>query len=216
MAAARSAGFGLLIVGVAFAAIASMVSLVVAAGLAIAVFLYDGPLKRTTLSPFVMGACRALNLVLGASTAATLPSSIIWYALAIGIFVAGITWLAKREANESQSLKHLFPGSLLMVLGLALIGLAAWQFSLAEPQLVQLLPLAVGFISLPILRRLALAWSSASGSAVQATVITSLRSLIIFDACMALLVTDGRPVYSIVILSLVGASWLLGRITKLT
>ena len=46
----------------------------IAALLALAIYLYDGPLKRTPLAPVLMGACRSLNVLLGASTvsAATL------------------------------------------------------------------------------------------------------------------------------------------------
>lgn len=217
--AARSVGFGLLVLGIALAGLASLVSCFFAVGIAILVFLYDGPLKRTVFAPFVMGSCRTMNILLGASTVASIPQVAIWYAAAIGVFIAGVTLLAKREAAESQSASLLLPGGGLMAVGMLSIVYSAWKFAssgMVNPRVAQVLPLAIGFICLPIFRRLTLAISTASGKAVQATVITSLRSLIIFDACMALLIETGRPAYSIVILSLVGASWLLGRITKLT
>ena len=157
--------------------------------------------------------------MLGASTAVAIPTVAFWYAFAIGVFITGVTLLAKREAKESQSAGLLLPGGALMAAGMLGIGLAAWKFAsvdVANPKVAQVLPLAIGFICLPIFRRLALAISTASGGAVQATVITSLRSLIIFDACIALLIDNGRPIYSIVILLMVGASWLLGRVTKMT
>lgn len=219
LSTARGAGFGMLALGIVFAALASTMSLCFAVAIAVAVYLYDGPLKRTVAAPVLMGCCRMLNILLGASSAAAIPTVVLWYAVAIGVFITGVTLLAKREAEDSQSAKLLLPGGALMAVGMLAIGFAAWKFSSAEivnPKVAQVLPLAIGFICLPILRRLALAISTASGSAVQATVITSLRSLIIFDACMALLIDNGRPVYSIVILTLLAASWLLGRVTKMT
>jgi 4-hydroxybenzoate polyprenyltransferase len=222
---ARNVGFGLLAAGVLLAATVSTTSLFVAGLLATMVLLYDGPLKKTLVGPLTMGSCRSLNILLGASSAAAIPSIVVWYAIAIGVFVAGITWLAKREAAESQSAATLWPGSLLMVAGMLLIGCSAasvlWNDSdlsneIVDPKFARIFPVALGFLCLPILRRLAMAVSTASASAVQAAVITSLRSLIIFDACTALLVETGRPVFSIVMLGLLAASWLLGRYTKLT
>ena len=216
---ARSVGFGLLALGILFAVPASITSFYFAGAIAVAVYLYDGPLKRTVAAPAIMGSCRTLNILLGASSAAAIPTVALWYAVAIGVFITGVTLLAKREAEKSQSATLLLPGGALMAAGLLGVVYTAWKFAsteIANPKVAQVLPLAIGFICLPILRRLALAISTASGSAVQATVITSLRSLIIFDACIALLIDNGRPVYSIVILTLLAASWLLGRVTKMT
>ena len=216
---ARGIGFGLLICGVIVAGLASVTSLITALALATLVCLYDGPLKKTGFGPFAMGACRTLNVLLGASTAASFPAVVVWYAVAIGVFVAGITWLAKREARETQTAATLWPGSILMALGMLLVGLSTSDFLWSEnlnPKYARLFPLAIGFLCLPILRRLALAISTASSGAVQQTVITSLRSLIIFDATMGLLIDSGRPVYSICVLSLLAASMLLGKFTRIT
>lgn len=218
---AKAVGLGLLFAGPALAALVSFVSAAVAAALAVLVFLYDGPLKRTSLAPFIMGACRMLNVLLGASPAlaSSTPQVVFWYAASIGIFVTGITLLGRREAEAEQSLSKLLPGSLVLVSGIALIGGSAWWFvSEAQdmPPQIRMLPLAIAFIAMPILRRLAIALASTSGKSVQATIITSLRSLIVFDACFALLVANGRPVCSIVILSLMGLSILLGKVSKMT
>ena len=217
LSAASSVGFGLLMLGIVFAGFASMISLCFAVAIAVAVYLYDGPLKRTVIAPVIMGSCRTLNILLGASSAGVFPAVAIWYAVAIGVFITGVTLLAKREAAKSQSATLLIPGGALMTAGLLGVVYTALKFADAvNPNVAQILPLAIGFICLPILRRLALAIATASGQAVQATVITSLRSLIIFDASMAMLIGNGSPVHSIIILTLLGASWLLGRATKLT
>ena len=218
---AKAIGLGLLVAGPLLAALVSLTSAAIAIGLAVSVFLYDGPLKRTPIAPFLMGLCRTLNILLGASTALTFSSAqvAIWYAAAVGVFVAGITLLGRREADETQSLTKLLPGSVLLAGGLVLIGIVAWWFVSNDPtapRQIRLLPLAIAFIAMPILRRLAIALSSASGRAVQATIITSLRSLIVFDACFALLIANGRPYHSIAILSLIAVSLLLGRVSKLT
>lgn len=219
LSAASSVGFGLLMLGIVFAGLASMISLCFAVAIAVAVYLYDGPLKRTVIAPVIMGSCRTLNILLGASSAGVFPAVAIWYAVAIGVFITGVTLLAKREAAKSQSATLLIPGGALMTAGLLGVVYTALKFANTDavnPNVAQILPLAIGFICLPILRRLALAIATASGQAVQATVITSLRSLIIFDASMAMLIGNGSPVHSIIILTLLGASWLLGRATKLT
>ena len=80
---AWTAGFGLLIVGVALACFAGWIgnssgepgissplirASVIAVVLAVLVVLYDGPLKRTIAAPFLMGGCRTANILLGAST----------------------------------------------------------------------------------------------------------------------------------------------------
>lgn len=215
---ARNVGFGLLICGILLAAMASLLSILFAVLLAVAIYCYDGPLKKTLAAPFAMGSCRSLNILLGASTG-VLSSNVVLYAIAIGIFVAGITWIAKREAVKEQSMATLVPGSVLMVAGMILAGCVASGVFAAEAgnlKIDRTILLAFGFVCLPILRRLSVALTTASSGSVQAVVITSLRSLIVFDACMAFTIENGRPTYSVVILSLLGVSWLLGRASKMT
>ena len=219
---ARNAGFLLLSLGIFLALFASKLGLLIALGLAISIYLYDGPLKRTFAAPFVMGLCRFLNILLGASAATELPMMVIAYAASIGIFIAGVTWLAKREAVEQQSINTLLPGSMLMIAGLGVAAMTvAGTFSshvetVSDAKVVRVFLIAFAFVCLPILRRLFVAITTASSSAVQITVVTSLRSLIVFDACIALTVESGRPLYSLVILGLLGVSWLWGKASKLT
>ena len=77
MSAAQSGGFSLLIGGVIIASLCGCVFGPVTGSwrtgafavlLATFIFLYDGPLKRTALAPFLMGGCRTLNILMGAST----------------------------------------------------------------------------------------------------------------------------------------------------
>ncbi len=74
---ARRAGWGLLLVGVlpplavgvCYGSGIGWVPLIVAVVLSICIVLYDGPLKQTPLAPLLMGACRALSFLLGATSA---------------------------------------------------------------------------------------------------------------------------------------------------
>lgn len=74
---ARCAGWGLLLlgvlpplaVGVCYRSDIGWIPLIVAVALSICIVLYDGPLKRTPLAPLLMGACRTLSFLLGATSA---------------------------------------------------------------------------------------------------------------------------------------------------
>jgi 4-hydroxybenzoate polyprenyltransferase len=76
----------------------------VAALLAACVLAYDAGLKRTGLGPEVMGACRSLNLLLGASHAPALGGPGVWLvAVALGVFVTGVTWISRSETSTGQT-----------------------------------------------------------------------------------------------------------------
>jgi len=49
-----------------------------------------------------MGACRFLNVLLGVSVAGQLPGWSVHLAIVVGCYIAGVTWLARTEAQESQ------------------------------------------------------------------------------------------------------------------
>jgi 4-hydroxybenzoate polyprenyltransferase len=73
------------------------------------VALYDSHAKHTFAGPLVMGGCRMLNVLLGMSLATDpgSPSLRGWnpaewtIALAIGLYIAGVTWIARGEAKSS-------------------------------------------------------------------------------------------------------------------
>ncbi|MEM9826143.1 MAG: UbiA family prenyltransferase [Planctomycetota bacterium] len=79
LSAAYRVGWGGLVGGVFLAGVAGHLPgenlrqgnlpLMIAIALAIAIYLYDGPLKRTPLAPAVMGICRGLSFLLAASVA---------------------------------------------------------------------------------------------------------------------------------------------------
>jgi 4-hydroxybenzoate polyprenyltransferase len=98
-------GWSLLIAGPALAALSrSPASLGIAALLSACVVAYDAGLKRTALGPQVMGACRGLNLLLGASQAPALGGPWVWLvAAALMIYVAGITWISRSETTSGRT-----------------------------------------------------------------------------------------------------------------
>ncbi len=114
--------------GLAFAYVADQRSLIIASALAACILLYDGVMKRTPFGPLFMGTCRSLNLILGASTAGirlagAFQQPLLWIALCMGIYIAGVTWFAKREAKQNLRLPLLLA---LLVINTGLVGLAIW------------------------------------------------------------------------------------------
>ena len=111
--AATVVGTELLLFGVAFAWLASYMSEswrpgAVATGLALLVLAYDAVLKRTWFGAIAMGGCRTLNVLLGMTVAG---SAFAWQgvnfhvAVAMGAFIAGVTWFARTEAVRSGRLR---------------------------------------------------------------------------------------------------------------
>ena len=78
-------------------------ALPVAIPLVLCILGYDGGLKRNRgLGPALMGACRAGNLLLGAAAAAKgsyLAPAPLAAALALGLYIGAITYLARNETK---------------------------------------------------------------------------------------------------------------------
>ncbi len=247
-------GFGLLISGVVLACVAGWAgssgghdgvtspvwrTAVIASMLAICIVLYDGPLKRTLAAPFVMGFCRGLNILLGASTfspSATaamptqasglfadnllfgLPLIIWWVAISISGLIAGATLLGRKEADASQKRGPLLIAGLIMLF--SLIALASivycptestqFSFKISESQKT-VFPLFIGIMSLTIIRRAVEAIVTAKPKAIQIGVVSVLRSLIIFDAAVCYLAAPHQIAYALVVLALLIPTLFLGR-----
>ncbi len=85
--------------------------LLIASTLALAIVVYDSGLKTQPFAPWVMGLCRGLNILLGASLGLWTGMALIdWLSMphlwmtAVGhcIYVAGLTIAARREALTSS------------------------------------------------------------------------------------------------------------------
>jgi 4-hydroxybenzoate polyprenyltransferase len=127
-------GFAL---GAGAAALAgSFLPAAVTAVLVSCILVYDGFLKKTRVGPLGMGACRAVNVLLGMSAAGApllmerggtsppLPwEGAHWLvAGAIGLYIAGVTWFARGEAGRSRRLA-LSLATVVMLAGIALLWL---------------------------------------------------------------------------------------------
>jgi len=126
LGAARRLGWWLLMLGVVAGSatgffVGHLRPGIVAALLATCILLYDVWLKRTPLGPLAMGGCRMLNVLLGMHALdAPLPAGHWLVAGGIGVYVAGVTWFARREAEESDRLQ-LGLATLVMILGIAML-----------------------------------------------------------------------------------------------
>ena len=101
--AALGVAIGLTVAGLATAAAAGgRRSLAVAVPLAVAVWGYDLRLKNTAAGPLGMAACRALDVLLGASPARR-PGRAWPAALAVAVHTYTVTALSRREVSGADS-----------------------------------------------------------------------------------------------------------------
>jgi 4-hydroxybenzoate polyprenyltransferase len=246
--AAVKTGVGLLLVGILLAGFAGWIANqgasaeklfpvwrpgLIAVLLALLIFLYDGPLKRTAAAPLLMGGCRTLNILLGASTFVAvqdgaqpgagfflgLPLIVWWVAVAIGILITGATLLGRKEAVKDQARMPLFLAGVLVLIGLASLAFVVYcptsSFEIPEQQ-KNVFPLFIGLISLTIARRVIEAVFTAQPQKIQMGVVSILRSLIIFDAAICYLAAPGQIGYALVVLALLVPSILLARFIPAT
>ena len=91
-------------------------SMQIAIALVIAIFLYDGVLKRTWAGPVMMGTCRFLNVLLGLSILGVWPPFWGWLlAIIIGLYIGGVTWFARTEAKVSSQPMLMGAGVVMLV-----------------------------------------------------------------------------------------------------
>jgi 4-hydroxybenzoate polyprenyltransferase len=224
---ARALGWTLLVGGVALAGAVTawrqtMTPIIVAAALAVMVVLYDGPLKRTPLAPLAMGTCRGLNVLLGMSLGTI--GTMNWHpmhwcvAAGIGVYVVGLTWFARTEAQAESNRFGLFAGTLVMLAGVALLGYFPRLADDALPPLLWPLPniqiswvwpamwLLFAFFTI---RRALPAIINPSPRLVQFAVKQAIFAIIIFDAAIIAAVHTPLP-YSIAVVALLFPMQILG------
>jgi len=181
---AAQLGTALLAAGVLLASAAGKTSLVLAICLTAAILAYDGWLKQRWSGPLAMGTCRFLNVLLGVSASGSLlwPRG-VYGALIVGLYIVGVTWLARTETRWSK------PNTLR---GAAIVMFTSWLLTLPLPLfapegkrssfLFPYLLVALGFwVGLPIRRAI----SNPTPSQVQFSVKRSLMALILLDAVLA-------------------------------
>ncbi len=214
-------GTFLVAAGLSLSAAIGQQSLVVAGLLTGCIFLYDGLLKSTIVGPLVMGACRFLNVILGASTALAADGSApaVWsmpqlaVAGGLGVYIVGVTWFARHEAGNSR--REQLIGALLTV-NVGLVILISFVLHWPDPlQRSWNTALALGFIGVIINRRLIVAIADPVPGKVQAAIRTMLLSLVMLDASLVFFVQPDRNDAILVALLLIPAT-LLGRLLAIT
>ncbi len=233
---ARILGYGMLVSGIAAASLTGLpmvgdshfpwrpaaVSIVLAA----CILLYDAVLKKTLAGPLLMGACRFFNILLGASTAVAAgggPARLgydmpeLTVAGGMGIYIVGVTLLARTEAVQSQR-ASLTTATMIIVFGMATLATFPNQFTedllreLGKPSLT--LPssywlLLVGLMVLNIVRPCIQAISDPSPRNVQLAVKNCILWLIALNAAIVLQV--GGISYALGVFALVAPALLLGK-----
>lgn len=210
---AATLGGLLMLAGVGAAQTVGMQSLIVASLLVVAILGYDMLLKNTFLAPLMMGICRFLNVMLGASAVAREIN--LWVkpqlriAAALGLFIVGLTWFARMEAKDSHR-GHLIGGLLVINSGL---GALAWMLATypwpRETNLSMVLA-ALGVVALTINRRLVQAILSPVPQNVQIAVKTMLMSYVMLNAILVFVWT-ANPQYAILTAALLLPTILLSR-----
>ena len=203
-------GSVLMLTGVLAAAMAGTPSLIIAVMIVPCVLVYNSVLKCTIAAPLGMGACRFLNLMLGAS--AVSDWSDLWQALpvtvaaALGIYIIGVTVFARNEAGQSNP-ALLVCGMIILIGG---ISLDAWAISTcgASVNAVSGSRMALLILSLNLLMRAAAAIPSGSPRRVQKTVGLMLLCIIFLDAIMVFAMTADAKLAALVIMLVAPASLL--------
>jgi 4-hydroxybenzoate polyprenyltransferase len=212
-------GAVLMVGGLVAAAFAGRASLEVAVLLAACILCYDGGLKRTPIGPVMMGCCRFLNVLLGASGGLSSLVSVLqmpqlWVASGLGIYIAGVTWFARTEAKVSRRNAL---GAAMLVINFGLTALIAWalRWPFGGDQTASLFVLLV--IALTINRRLTAALANPEPKAVQLAVKTMILSIITLDAVL-IYARAGQPalMYAVAVILLLVPSLLLSRWIKVT
>jgi hypothetical protein len=92
-------GFGWLIGGLALLFVGGRTTGMLGVGLAACILLYDAVHKVVTFSPVLLGACRFCVYVIAASVGVRAGyGRALWCGLALGAYVAGLSFLARRES----------------------------------------------------------------------------------------------------------------------
>lgn len=207
--AAAGLGAALMLAGLVFAFHVSTVSGVIAAALAATVLLYDAFAKTRVTGPFVMGACRALNLLLGLSLVPALLHHLWFLALLPWIYIFAITTLSRGEVHGGNAVTSGISLSLVSatVVGLCLVpgfSRAGW------PALLPFAALLVARVVPPLWR----AFRTPAAGPIRAAVHAGIVSLILLDAALA--ASYGGVVLGAAILSLSVLTAELARLFPVT
>jgi UbiA prenyltransferase family len=92
-------GFGWLVAGILLLSLLGKTTMGLALILGSSILLYDAIHKAVTLSPLLMALCRfLLYLVAAAATPRGVTGLAVWSGLALGIYVVGLSYIARKES----------------------------------------------------------------------------------------------------------------------
>lgn len=174
--------------------------------LAATVLLYDAVLKSTVLGPLGMGACRMLNILLGASCCGSLERVFanpqLTVATALAVYVVGVTGFARNEAGNSTR-NTLRTG---LAIALAGIGINLWvayhsPSSAGTGAMIALLLIAAN-VSIRCLKAIA----ANQPGLLQKTVGFMLLNIIFMDAAMTFSITGSSRLATMVVILVIPAT----------
>jgi 4-hydroxybenzoate polyprenyltransferase len=204
-------GCALMILGPICAVFVSLEAVELALMIVALVLAYDGFLKQTLVGPLAMGGCRFLNVMLGASAAAgaTWSNPQLAVALAMGVYIAGLTWFARQEARRS-SRAQLSAAAATCHAGIGALATIAITLpdSATGTRWIALASLAVvtGWVDI----RLFSAVRDPTPQNVQSAVKRMLLAIVLFDAVMVFSAT-GDPLMTLGVAALIIPAATLGR-----
>lgn len=209
----------LTVVGVGAALCINLLAAAVAATLAIFVWLYDGPLKRTLLGPPAMGLCRSGNILLGGAAGVGTWMSIqdprlLWMAAGMGLYIWGLTWFARQEAGTPKR-TGLVAGWVLVCGGLAGVMVCAGLYRAESALPGTILPLVL--LVLLVNYRMSTAIVAPSPESVQPAVRSMLLAIPIINASVvATVIGSSGSGWAIATGALLFPAAFLGRFLRLT
>jgi 4-hydroxybenzoate polyprenyltransferase len=197
---AAGLGFGLLGVGIALAA-SRTEAVAVALLLALTILAYDVGLKATAFGPFAMGACRALNLLLGMSVASWKTPWLALAPLSLGLLTFAITVLSRDEVAGGG-----IPTSRRVAIGLAALAVSVLgaEAMLASSSGAVAVAGWLPFVTLLLWRgrrSFAPLWSDASGPALGRAIGGGILLMPLLDASWV--AANGAPLGAAAVASLV-------------
>lgn len=247
---ARAVAIGLLLLGILFPIgiaslspsvdpIAAWTPAIVSVMIVVCIVLYDGPLKRKPVAPILMGGCRLLSFLLGATAATAVNvdetgrfaiialGDPVWgdvrcvtlaFAVGMGTYITGITTFGRREAVGDRTI-HLPVGLVLMTIGAGLIafsprlgridGERSWTDSWSVDP-VWIFPAAIGLMVATTIFQGVRAATNPSPIAIQSTIRSALLAIIPIAAAITMLGVGATPAIAVFAMML-PSTWLAQR-----
>jgi 4-hydroxybenzoate polyprenyltransferase len=156
-------------------------TLAIALLIAFFILAYDGGGKNFIIGPILMGSCRFFNVLLGWSVVGQPLTEIAFLqAGVIGIYIIGVTWYAKYEAEQSNRIS-LIAASLIIILAL-FIGLIFPTINHQE----NAPPYLFFLLMTRVVKALLSGVQEPTPRNVQMGVVTCLKSLVLLDCILAI------------------------------